>query len=486
MDEALSRKTFLRHTLSAAAVRGVARLKGFIVLPLIAKAFGTETYGAWAQLMAVLAFCIPFTLFGLSAITRKFFITEGDTLVVRRTFWAIASFAIAASALLIGILVVFADPIARALFKAPVGSVIVLASAIIPLTALHTLLTDVLLAFRAVRRWSVLVLLRECIEIGLLLSLLVFPVSSADILIILVLITIVSSAIAVVVGVFLTRREAWFARPDFIRARSYFRVGWPLFVSGFAGGFILIGGRFVLGVTHTLREVGVYTGIVAVSAVAFQALGEALAISLLPTLSALWAQQRREEATAQLARFLGAYFALGLPMLFGLTAIANDLLALSANADFAASWYLVPIIATGFFAYHGLAIADYVFVTVERTRTILIGMGAAVVVNMALNVLLIPTFGMAGAAVSILITYVAYGVAIVIAARRYLAISIPMTRVWRSAIASFIMFSVVSRLRFDDVSGLVSAILIGTLLSVGAYGALTAFRTLALCRVHIR
>lgn len=466
--------------MSAAVVRGVSRLKGFLVLPLIVKAFGTEAYGAWAQLLAVLGFCIPFTMFGLNVAARKFFITEGDARIVRRTFWAIASIAIVASTLLVGLLTVFADPIARMLFKAPVGSVIVIASAIIPLTALHTLLTDALLAFRAVGRWSALVLLRECVEIGLLLSLLVIPIHRAGILTTLVLITIVSAAIAVVIGIFLARRATGFAWPNFSRIPMYARVGLPLFLAGFASAFLPLGGRYVLGVTHTLREVGVYAGVTALAAIPFQALGEALAISLLPTLSVLWAQQRRVEASAQLVRFLGVYFALGLPMLLGLTAIAEDLLMVMANADFSVSWYLVPIIATGFFAYHGLAIADYVFTAVERTRVVLVGMGAAAVLSMAINILLIPVLGMIGAAISLAVTYIAYGIAIAVTAHRYLVITIPLTRVWRSTVASVVMFAVVSGLRVDGISGLVSAILIGTVLYVGTYGALSMIRTICM------
>lgn len=478
-DTALSRGTFLRHAASAAVVRGVSRFKGFLVLPLIVKVFGTEAYGAWAQLLAVLGFCIPFTMLGLNGVVRKFFITEQDPVIVRRTFWAIAAIAIAVSALLMVALAVFADPLATILFKAPVGSVVILASAIIPLTALHTLLTDALLAFRAVGRWSALILLREFLEVGLLLSLLVVPVSHRDILTALVCVTIASGVVAVIIGLVLASRVTRFAWPSFRRLPAYARVGFPLFLAGFASALLPLGGRYVLGITHTLREVGVFAGVTAIAAIPFQALGEALAISLLPTLSALWAQQRRVEASAQLARFLGAYAALGLPTLLGLTAIARGFLTVVANADFAASWFLVPIIASGFFVYHGLAIADYIFTTVERTRVILVGMGAAVVLSMVINILFIPAFGMTAAAVAILITYVAYGVGIAVAAHRYLAFTIPLTRVWRSAIASAIMFVVVSHLRIGGISGLVSAILIGTVLFVGTYGVLSAIRALS-------
>lgn len=481
-DLALSRATFLHHAMSAAVVRGVSRLKGFLVFPLIVKAFGTEAYGAWAQLLAVLGFCIPFTMFGLNAAARKFFITEGDARIVRRTFWAITSIAIAVSILLVGGLAAFADPIARTFFKVPVGPVVILASAIIPLTALHTLLTDALLAFRTVGRWSALILSRELFEVALLLALLVVSVPRGEILTALVGITIVSGVVAVAIGLVLASRVVGFAWPSFRRIPTYARVGFPLFLAGFMSAFLPLGGRYVLGVTHTLREVGVYAGITAVAAIPFQALGEALAISLLPTLSVLWAQQRRAEASAQLARFLGAYVALGLPMLLGLTAIARGLLTVVANSDFAASWHLVPIIATGFFAYHGLAIADYVFTTVERTRVILVGMGAAVVLSMVVNILFIPAFGMTAAAVAILITYVAYGVAIAVAARRYLTLTIPSTRVWRSAIASAVMFAVVTRLRVDDPLTLVGAILIGTVCFVGAYGALSLTHAYVMAR----
>ena len=100
------------------------------------------------------------------------------------------------------------------------------------------------------------------------------------------------------------------------------------------------------------------------------------------------------------------YFLLiSIPAVFGLSALAKPLIGILTTEDFLSGWFVIPIIA-----FSGLMAGIFqIFVNtmylIKRTKTATYINIVAAISNVLINILLIPSIGIAGASLSTLFSY---------------------------------------------------------------------------------
>lgn len=199
--------------------------------------------------------------------------------------------------------------------------------------------------------------------------------------------------------------DALKARPDWDRIRAGLRVARPFLIATVAFRAMLTIDRYVIEAFWGTEEVGVYTLYIGIANAVVLIVQSGVVVTLFPGL--VEARDHRDEAAfdAKVARFfrvvgastLGAAALVGAAVLPLLAVVGNE----AYREDLASFWVLLvgTMIAALSFIPH------YVLYALDRDREIMIVTLGALAVAVVGDLLLVPPFGLAGAAVATLLGF---------------------------------------------------------------------------------
>jgi O-antigen/teichoic acid export membrane protein len=124
---------------------------------------------------------------------------------------------------------------------------------------------------------------------------------------------------------------------------------------------------------------------------------------VVPIYTELYAKEGRGQTEEFLSHALHYYLMLVIPLCVGYYAVAHDLLVVLASHKYAEAAVFSPIVLVGL-VFLGMNTILYAGLYLEKKSThILAIMLTALVVNIAMNMVLLPTYGATGAAVATLV-----------------------------------------------------------------------------------
>lgn len=130
---------------------------------------------------------------------------------------------------------------------------------------------------------------------------------------------------------------------------------------------------------------------------------------------------------------------------------------------------IIPYVAAGMVIDGALVIVAAGLYIHKKTKALMILVVAAALLNIVLNVLLVPALGIVGAAVATLISHIALVSGAFIYSRRLLRISIPWSALVKFTLLAIIMYVAVLQVTLvNPVAALVGKIFVG----VSSYGLL--------------
>lgn len=163
--------------------------------------------------------------------------------------------------------------------------------------------------------------------------------------------------------------------------------------------------------------------------------------TLYPTVTRAWRENDEETIKEIYTSIFRYYTLLGVPAVFGLLLVADPMMVLVSNTDIASEGvFLVPVFIAGYFLRGYGNPLRYILTSVERTDLIGGIVTAGVLLNIVLNVILIPEFGMLGAAFATLAAQILLCYLTFYFANNSIPFSIPRSTVVRSCCAALVMF----------------------------------------------
>lgn len=232
----------------------------------------------------------------------------------------------------------------------------------------------------------------------------------------------------------------YFSKPFLKQAITY---GLPLTIMEVSHCLLNFGDRYVIQYYLNTKALGLYSGAYTLSMQIVQLIDYPILYSVPVIYFELW-ENKGSKAVQDYLRDSLKYFALiTFPIMFGVIAIAKELIVITASHKFVSSAEIIPFVVIG-----GLIFASSTFFSaglyIHKKSTVpAVIMMISAAINISLNLFLVPKYGIMGAAIATLIGYVSYVIIIIPISFRYLSYTPDLKSLVRYMLYSAIMLMII-------------------------------------------
>ena len=384
---------------------------------------------------------MPFVMLGLNSAILRFLSAEKEKKNTAKGIFTVIFTILSVSIIFALFLFLLSDSFAKILLKdISVAPLIKIASLLIILEALNQISLEPFRIFGQIRKYSTLTILQTFLEIGLVS----FLVLSGFGLFGAIVGLLVVKGIILLFSLFFIISQTGFALPDFSILKSYLIFGLPLIPTVIFIMIIASSDRYVIGFFKGATSVGIYSAAYSIGIMALMFLYPIVYI-LSPTIFKLFDEKEIDKVKTYLSYSLKYFFLFSIPSVFGLFVLAKPILTALATTEFVSlvTIFIVLLVALSMIFEGIRAIFGEVLMLFKRTK--ILG-GAAItagLINLILNILFIPYFGIIAAAVTTLISYAILGLTMYYYSRKYMKFNINLNFILKSIFASTAMALVV-------------------------------------------
>lgn len=150
----------------------------------------------------------------------------------------------------------------------------------------------------------------------------------------------------------------------------------------------------------------------------------------------------KEKNNKEIYSVVLTYFILiGTSIALGLSVLSEEVLIIMATPPFYSAYKIVPLIALSYILYGCFTILAVGIALKKKTKYMPLIVGTGAIVNLGLNYLLIPSYGMMGAAVATVISYLLLPIGSYFVSRRFYPIEYEWGRVGKIFIAAVLVYA---------------------------------------------
>lgn len=227
--------------------------------------------------------------------------------------------------------------------------------------------------------------------------------------------------------------------PDPTNFRQYLSYGLPMVPKALSSKLLADADKYLLLYFLGPATVGIYAVSRAISRPMVKLTG-IFNPTLYPTISQEWDDGNFSEIATVYRTIFRFYSIIGIPAVVGIIFLAEPLLILISTSEIAQKGLiLVPIFILGYFLKGYDNSIRYILTSAERTDIIAGSVILTVVFNILLNLLLIPQFGMIGAAFATLSSHILLFLITLYYSLSLIQINIPWGTIARSTLSALIM-----------------------------------------------
>lgn len=211
---------------------------------------------------------------------------------------------------------------------------------------------------------------------------------------------------------------------------------------GIAGGATLlsIADRYLIGVFIGSKAIGIYGVGYTIADLAIQLPLGILTMAAIPVVVGTFENKSKTETSTLLKKLLCVYFIVLTPIAFGIAALSKDIINIVAGEAFRQTAIILPWVVAGVFFFGLSQIVNIPFQLKEKPYLLVYLIFSSAILNIVLNLFMIPRFGILGAAYATLIAYFIYCIVSYRLVTRIFTLSLPWVVIGKSFLASIGMF----------------------------------------------
>ena len=443
-----AQRLFSRRLVLIGGTNLITSMSAIIVLPLLTKNLSASDYGIWVLVLATVTLAPLVIDLGLPGAMVRFLAAERRKREVQEGFYSVFLVVLCTGGAVSATIFLLAPWIATGSMSGH-EDVIRLMAAVVLVDCLNSVLFNYFRTFQRIKRYSGFIAFQTTLFVVLLAAALVSDMGLRGAVISL----LVSRTITVLVMLGLVVRELGLRWPRFTRVREVLRYGVPLVPADLSGWAVGSADRYVIGIVLGTAFVGYYAPGYALSAIILM-LVSPLRFLMPATLADLYDRNLRDRVRAYLRAALKYFLLLAIPASVGLGLLSRDLLEVLTTDEIAREGYMVtPLVAVAMVFYGTQIILAQVLLVEKETRKIGGVMSVAAVLNLVLNLLLIPVVGIVGAAMA---TLVSFAISMLITGSlsfRYIRVEVDRGALAKTVAASAAMGTAIWALGLADLPG---------------------------------
>jgi len=375
-------------------------LSSLITLPVVSKTLGAYGYGIWAQLTIIITLANPLVTLGLPFSLVRFIAAEDDNRKIQGRFYAVTIFVLVLSIVACLIIMLLSRIIGDAFFDGN-RNLIILVAIIIPFSGMNTIFINYFRARRQMKTWSAFHLAEVFGQLGLIIFFVLSGYGLAGMVYSILAIRVVICLLAAIMII----SKIGLGPPVFPVLKEQLKFGVPTIPSQLSAWVVQASDRWVISFFLGTLFVGYYTPAYMLGEF-IRMLFFPLAFVLPPTLSKLYDEGNINDVKTHLRYSLKYFLMLAIPSAFGLSILSKELLRILSTPEIAANGSnITPFVSAGIILYGIQAILAQIVVMIKKTRITAVIWIISALVNLGLNIILVPVFGIISAAVTTLIAY---------------------------------------------------------------------------------
>lgn len=176
-----------------------------------------------------------------------------------------------------------------------------------------------------------------------------------------------------------------------------------------------------------------------------------LSYAVVPIYTQMYVNEGRVKTEEFLSKAFYYYIMVIMPLCAGYFAITRDLIVTLASAKYEEAATFSPIVLVGLVFLGMNSITNAGLYLEKKSIQILFVMITAVVVNVAANIILLPFFGLLGAAIASMLAGITASVLTIVLSFRYLRVQVRLGMILYYAIVSFLMYFAVIQIQLASV-----------------------------------
>lgn len=244
------------------------------------------------------------------------------------------------------------------------------------------------------------------------------------------------------------------------------RFGAPLVLTEFSYLLLQYIDRFFIVSYLGSEKLGIYSVGYNIAMYVSETFVFSISYAITPIYVALYEREGREKTEAFINKCLYYLLMIMIPMVFGYLQVAGDVIRGLASAKYAEAAVFSPIVLVGtlLIGLNTNILCAGLYLK-KKTNTILLIMVSGVVVNVLLNLFLIPKFGLSGAASATLIAGIAVATTTILFSSKFIRLKVDLKSGMYYLLVSIVMYAILSKIRVGTLwIDLVVKILIGIVL----------------------
>jgi O-antigen/teichoic acid export membrane protein len=387
-------------------------LVGIFMVPLYTRVFTPDDYGIIYLVQITITFLTVLLTLGLDNANARYYMDSKDDRDRKLTASTTLFFIVTAVLALCLVFIGFSKQISSLIFDTGTyNKYFIIAGAAVPLSLCATLCINLLrFNFRPVS-YTVLSAAQLLVNVSLIIILVVHFKSGV---IGIFTATLASAALFFIINLFVTRRYFSFTFSK-TRLVELLKFGVPLVPYGITVYLIQNSARYFLSYYSNLEEVGLYTlGFQIASILSIFFIGTGLAWAPL-----IYSTYKEANIKAVYSKLTDYFVAAALLLVVGLSLFSREILKIFTTTQYYSAYILVPFLALYFtFFYIGLRMSFGINIAKKTFHFTWISVVTAAL-NIGLNFLLVPPYGMIGAAISALASSIVWCVLLVLISQIY-------------------------------------------------------------------
>jgi O-antigen/teichoic acid export membrane protein len=214
------------------------------------------------------------------------------------------------------------------------------------------------------------------------------------------------------------------------------RYGFPMVWVEAAIQMLSMGDRLIMKPFLGAGTVGIYNVAYATAFLGQSVIEQPVRASLIPIYLNLWAREGEEATRKFLAAALRYYSMVGIPTAIGLAWFAEDIVLMVSGPRFVSGYGIIPYIVGPMIMYGAYCLYGAGLYIKKKPRIMMTSTVMAAAVSVTLNLMLIPRFGIYGAAAATVVAYLFLSVVIFVRARPYFVVPVDVVAMLKYAVVA--------------------------------------------------